>query len=113
MDSSIDCNPDHSVCRAILSVNNHTNSYTLSFTLDYFPSSGDFELNTTTPGVKLFAITLYYNSKFYYHTPSKIDTLSASSIDNKANYNLPPSWFVNYDNPTGDSILVQGTFNLP
>jgi len=44
---------------------------------------------------------------------SKTDTVYATSIKGKVRYTLPPSWFVNYDNPTGDSILIEGVFNEP
>ena len=111
VDSSIDCNPDHSYCRAVLTSLDPDNWYTLGFALDYLPTNGYYLLDTNalTPG----SIQFYYNNVFYYHTPNKVDTLYTFSTGSKIGYILPSSWFVNYDNPTGDSILIQGTFNLP
>ncbi len=90
------------------------NRFSLGFEIGYgLPTSGAFELNTFTPGLQLCGINFYYHGKFYYHTPSKLGVLYASSVDGKASYTLPPSWFVNYDNPNCDSLLIQGTFNEP
>lgn len=110
--ASIDCNPDHSYCRASLTTEG-SNRFGLGFRLDHFPTTGKYELITYTPQEEVCAITFYYHDKFYYHTPSKAHTMYASSERGKASYTMPPSRFVNYNNPTGDSILIEGTFNEP
>jgi hypothetical protein len=114
VDTQIASNPDHSNYGAVLASHDDKNRFSLAFQLDYFPSNGKYQLYTPPAGgTVLTAIKFYYNNQFYYHTMSKIDTIYTSSINNKPSYAMPPSWFINYNNPTGDSISIQGTFNIP
>jgi len=115
VDKEIHCNPDYSYCVAAIGSNDLANRFDVAFALDYLPDSGCFEIrsNNNTAGVILGTVTFYYDNLFYYHTHSKLDTVFASSVNNKVRYTMPACWFVSYDNPTGDSILIEGVFNEP
>jgi len=114
VDSNISCNPDHSYCSSGIMSKDPANWFSLGFLLDYLPSDGKYPLYTPPGGGNvLCAIKFYYNNVFYYHTTSRIDTIYVSMANNKPSYAMTPCWFLNYNNPTGDSILVQGVFNVP
>lgn len=95
-----------------LSTNDINNRFLLAFSISELPKSGEFELNTSTPG-QICAINFYVHGKFYYSSPSQIGKIQASAVNKKARYTLPPTWFVSYENPTTDSVLINGIFNEP
>lgn len=100
--------------QSALSTNDFNNRFVLAFSIvGGLPTSGTFELNTITPGVQECGINFYVHGKFYYHTTSKLGKLFASEEKGKAKYTLPPSWFVSYENPTTDSVLISGEFKEP
>ena len=116
VDSSINCNPDYSYCTADFGSNDLVNRFGFDFFLPYFPSSGAWPLGDSTASNQQNSNYVYsgirYNSQFYIETILGKDTLYASSTNGKISYKLNPTWYKNYNNHD-DSILVQGTFNLP
>jgi len=117
VDSSVDCNPDHSYCNAgIMSKNSSSNWFTMGFCLSYLPSNGNWPLGT--PDEEQYQdphyayIGFYYKSIFYLAASPHSDTLYANMHNNKLAYILPPTWFVAYNN-IQDSILLQATFSVP
>jgi hypothetical protein len=95
-----------------LSTNDINNRFLLAFSISELPKSGAFELNTSTPG-QTCVINFYAYGKFYYSSPSQIGKIQASEVNKKARYTLSPAWFVSYENPATDSVLISGTFNEP
>src|ERR1700748_2886908 len=68
VDSSIDCNPDHSYCVAQLSSHDLPNRFALGFYLSFLPISGNWPIaNDTSIGESsnYVFLTFYYNSQFY------------------------------------------------
>ncbi len=58
------------------------------------------------------SLWFYFDSIPYGVTASNTVKLHASEQNGKAQYTLPQTWFVNYNNPQ-DSLLVEGVFNEP
>ena len=90
------------------------NRFSMTFNFGYeLPKNGSFPLaKVPTDDPNIVGIGFYYNTVHYIPSPSSNSVLSAASINNKARYTLPPTWFINYDNHS-DSALISGTFNEP
>ena len=53
-----------------------------------------------------------YKDNLFIVASNESSSIQPSSINNKARYTLPPTWFVNYYNHN-DSVLIHGVFNEP
>jgi hypothetical protein len=96
--------------------NNDTNN---QFLVGFFntgsrlPVNGTFKLNTYPAGATPDCdVQFHYKGKTYHPTFTNTGVIHASSINEKASYTLPASWFIPISN-LGDSVLIEGTFNEP
>jgi len=93
---------------------NRENNFSISFNIGYkLPVSGYFNLaKEQTQDPDIVGIGFNYNKVWYIPSLYSNSLLTASSVNNKARYALPPTWFVNYYNHN-DSVLIHGVFNEP
>lgn len=87
--------------------------FSLYFDCTCLPVGGDYQIVkdvNSTPG--LVEVKICFSSRCYIVSEHEKKMLSSSYQNEKSRYEMPPTWFVNFNNPT-DSILVEGTFNEP
>lgn len=93
-----------------------SNRFSLGFTFGYeLPKSGTFTITTSGSGgdPTFVGLTFYYNGRFYIVSPNVTAKLTAGENSKKARYTLPPTWYVSYESPEADSVLISGEFNEP
>lgn len=89
------------------------NYFRMQFNLTYLPEYGSFHLTThETSDPANAEISFYYNGIFYVISPTENSSLEASLVNNKSQFKLDTTWFLNYYDNT-DSVLIRGEFNEP
>jgi len=80
------------------------------------PKTGTFLIVDSTfsgsQNIGYAACDFRYKNVYYYVPYPTNSTFTATSVEGKAQYSLPPTWFVNYYNHN-DSVLIHGVFNEP
>jgi hypothetical protein len=89
------------------------NYFRMQFKLTYLPEYGSFHLTTyETSDPANAEISFYYNGIFYVISPTENSSLEASLVNNKSQFKLDTTWFLNYYDDT-DSVSIRGEFNEP
>ncbi|HTO15749.1 MAG TPA: hypothetical protein VLZ83_08255 [Edaphocola sp.] len=79
-----------------------------------FPTSGEWLIvkQNLSQNPEWVSMNFYLGNKIYHISPNEIKYLNVTSNNNKVQFNLSSTWFVEYNNPI-DSVLIEGTFNEP
>lgn len=101
----------------LLVCNDANNNFDLGFDLANLPLNGTFLIkdnNSDSVYYNSSTASIYIRNKsaYYIVSPTSNTYLTASSVNNKASYTMPPTWFINYFNDS-DSVLIHGVFNQP
>jgi hypothetical protein len=96
---------------------NAANLFFISFNFGFeLPKNGNFTIShLNDPDSANFAyvhVSFHYHDSVFLIANNEHAILSAHFANDKAQYILDPTWYVNYENPL-DSVLIQGEFNEP
>jgi hypothetical protein len=99
---------------SILSSNDINNRFSFGFAIAAeLPKEGSFVIShVKNDAPDKVVLSFYYNGNFMKIAPSQNTAIVAANNKGKAQYTLPPTWYVYFENQN-DSVLISGIFNEP
>ena len=97
-----------------LSSNDFNNRFSFGFAVGVeLPKQGNFLIShVKNYDPDKVVLSFYYKGNFMIIAPSQNTAVVATNNNGKAQYTLPPTWYIYFENPS-DSVLISGAFNEP